>query len=127
VDTTWEPLLLWGLRNQLIKAGGTQMVESKKSNFRKNRNPKGFSPNGARAKKINASTAFDTCSEQLSPFGGLLPLIKFMDLVEFQKIFDFTYKPPTRKPKLGHYSMVVGLLMLLFISNFRLSFCTNIS
>jgi hypothetical protein len=53
------------------------MVKSKKSNFRKNRNPKGFRPNGAKAKKINASTAFDTCSEQLSPFGGLLPLIKF--------------------------------------------------
>jgi hypothetical protein len=91
------------------------MVKSKKSNFRKNRNPKGFSQNGAKAKKINASTAFDTCSEQLSPFGGLLPLIKFLDLVEFRKIFDFAYKPPTRKPKLGHYSMVVGLLMLLFI------------
>ena len=91
------------------------MVKSKKSNFPKNRNPKGFSPNGAKAKKINASTAFDTCREQLSPFGGLLPLIKFLDLVEFRKIFDFAYKPPTRKPKLGHYSMVVGLLMLLFI------------
>ena len=91
------------------------MVKSKKSNFQENRNPKGFSPNGARAKKINASTAFDTCSEQLSPFGGLLPLIKFMDLIEFRKIFDFTYAPPTREPKLGHYSMVAGLLMLLFI------------
>ena len=91
------------------------MVKSKKSNFRKNRNPKGFNPNGAKAKKISASTAFDTCSEQLSPFGGLLPLIKFLDLVEFRKIFDFAYKPPTRKPKLGHYPMVVGLLMLLFI------------
>jgi len=91
------------------------MVKSKKSNFPKNRNPKGFGPNGARAKKINASTAFDSCREQLSPFGGLLPLIKFLDLVEFRKIFDFAYKPPTRKPKLGHYSMVVGLLMLLFI------------
>jgi len=91
------------------------MVKSKKSNFQKNRNPKGISTNGAKAKKINASTAFDTCSEQLSPFGGLLPLIKFLDLVEFRKIFDFAYKPPARKPKLGHYSMVVGLLMLLFI------------
>jgi hypothetical protein len=91
------------------------MVKSKKLKFRGNRNPKGFIPNGARTKKINASTAFDTCSEQLSPFGGLLPLIKFLDLVEFRKIFDFAYKPPTRKPKLGRYSMTVGLLMLLFI------------
>jgi hypothetical protein len=74
------------------------MVKSKKSNFRKNRNPKGFSQNGAKAKKINASTAFDTCSEQLSPFGGLLPLIKFLDLVEFQKIFDFAYNRPRVNP-----------------------------
>ena len=91
------------------------MVKSKKSNFRKNRNSKGFGQNGAKAKRINASTTFDTCSEQLSPFGGILPLIKFLDLIEFRKIFDFAYNPPTRKPKLGHYSMVVGLLMLLFI------------
>jgi hypothetical protein len=48
MDTTWELLLLWGLRSQPIKAGGTQMVKSKKSNFRKNRNPKGFGPNGAK-------------------------------------------------------------------------------
>jgi hypothetical protein len=66
------------------------MVKSKKSNFRKNRNPKELSPNGAKAKKINASTAYETCSEQLSPFGGLLPLIKFFDLVEFREIFDFS-------------------------------------
>jgi hypothetical protein len=91
------------------------MVKSTKSNFRKNRNPKGSSPTDAKAKKINASTTYDTCSEQLSPFGGLLPLIKFLDLVEFRKIFDFTYKAPAREPKLGHYSMMVGFLMLLFI------------
>jgi hypothetical protein len=110
-----DPLLLWGLRSQPKKSRGTKRVKSKKSNFRKNRNPKGLSSNGAKAKKINASTAYETCSEQLIPFGGLLPLIKFFDLVKFRKIFDFAYKPPTRKPKLGHYSMVVGLLMLVFI------------
>ncbi len=91
------------------------MVKSKKSDFRKNRNTKGCSANSSRPKKINASTAYDTCSEQLSPFGGLLPLIKFLDLVDFKKMFDFAYKAPTRNPKLGHYSMMVGLLMLLFI------------
>jgi hypothetical protein len=42
------------------------MVKSKKSNFRKNCNSKGFSLNGTKAKKINTSTAYDTCSEQLS-------------------------------------------------------------
>jgi len=91
------------------------MVKSNKSKKRKNRKGKGFIKKSARAKKINASTAYDTCSEQLSPFGGLLPLIKFLDLIDFQQMFDFAYRAPTRKPKLGHYSMMVGLLMLLFI------------
>jgi len=91
------------------------MVKSNKSKKRKNRKGKGFTKNPARAKKINASTVYDKCSEQLSPFGGLLPLIKFLDLVDFQQMFNFSYRAPTRKPKLGHYSMVMGLLMLLFI------------
>ncbi len=91
------------------------MVKSKKSNFRKNRNIKKHRENGARAKKIDASTAYDTCSEQLSPFGGLLPLIKFLDLVDFEQMFHSAYIAPTRKPLLGHYPMMVGLLMLLFI------------
>ena len=55
------------------------MVKTKKSDFSKNRNTKGFNANGARAKKINASTAYNTCSEQLSPFGGLLPLMRPCD------------------------------------------------
>ena len=38
-----------------------------------------------------------------------------MDLIDFQQIFDSTYKAPSREPKLGHCSMVTGLLMLLFI------------
>jgi hypothetical protein len=91
------------------------MVKSKKSDFRKNRNTKGRRANSGRPKKIKASTAYDTCSEQLSPFGGLLALIKFLDLVDFKQMFDFIYRAPTRQPKLGHYSMMVGLLMLLFI------------
>jgi len=91
------------------------MVKSSKSKNRKNSKNKGFNKNDAGARKINASTPYETCTEQLSPFGGLLPLIKFMDLINFQQIFDSTYKAPSREPKLGHCSMVTGLLMLLFI------------
>ena len=91
------------------------MVKFNKSKFEQNRNNKGTGTDRANARNINASTAYDTCTEQLSPFGGLLPLIKFMDLIDFQEIFDSTYKAPSREPKLGHCSMVTGLLMLLFI------------
>jgi hypothetical protein len=44
-----------------------------------------------------------------------LALIKFLDLIEFKIIFNFGYNAPTRQPKLGHYRMVVGLLILRFI------------
>jgi hypothetical protein len=96
------------------------MVKSLKSNSRRNCNNKGFSENRARATKINASTAYDTCTERLSPFGGLLAMIKFLDLIEFKQIFNSAYLAPNRNPKLGHYRMVLGLLMLLFIGFNRL-------
>jgi hypothetical protein len=91
------------------------MVKSTKSDFRQNRNTKGSIENRARASKINASTQYETCSEQLSPFGGLLATIKFLDLLGFEQLFDSAYQAPTRNPKTGHYKMVVGILMLLFI------------
>ena len=91
------------------------MVKKRKNNTRKGRIRKGCCKNRTKARKFNASTVYETCTEQLSPFGGLLALIKFFDLVNFHKIFDSAYQPTSREPKLGHYSMMVGILMLLFI------------
>jgi len=91
------------------------MVKRQKKHNRKSRNSKGFNKGRAGARKINASTGYETCTEQLSPFGGLLALIKFLDLVGFKEIFHSAYQAPLRKPKLGHYEMMNGILMLLFI------------
>ena len=96
------------------------MVKQQKKSNKKRCNGKGFITNGAQARKIDASTLFETCTEQLSPFGGLLALIKFFDLVGFKEIFNFSYIRPQRNPKLGHYLMFVGILMLLFIGFNRL-------
>ena len=91
------------------------MVKKQKKNTRKNRSRKGLRKIAAEARKINASTEFDTCTEQLSPFGGLLAMIKLLDLLGFETIFNTIYQSPKRDPKLGHHLMVVGILMLLFI------------
>jgi hypothetical protein len=96
------------------------MVKQHKKNNRKKRSSKGFKANRVKARKINASTEYETCNEQLSPFGGLLAVIKFFDLVNFKEIFNCAYQRPSRRPKLGHYSMVVGILMLLFVGFNRL-------
>ncbi len=68
-----------------------------------------------KATKIGPSTAYEYCSERLSPFGGLLGLVKFMDVVKFKEIFDGLYRAPIRTPELGHYNMVYGIIILLFI------------
>ena len=60
------------------------MVKQRRKNNKKRRSGKGFYGKPAKARKINASTVYDTCSEQLSPFGGLLALIKFSDSTDFQ-------------------------------------------
>ena len=91
------------------------MVKLRKKNIKKNRPGKGFKAIDVVARKISASTQFDTCTERLSPFGGLLALIKFFDVIHFREIFDSTYQAPSREPKLGHYFMMAGILMLLFI------------
>jgi hypothetical protein len=96
------------------------MVKRRKKSNRKKRNGKRFNENGLEARKINASTVFETCTDQLSPFGGLLALIKFLDLVRFKEIFDSIYIRPRREPRLGHHLMVVGILMLLIIGFNRL-------
>ena len=62
------------------------MVTSKKSDFSKNRNGKGCRANRAGVKKIGAAMAYDTCREQLSPFGGLLARIKFLNLVDLRHL-----------------------------------------
>jgi hypothetical protein len=57
------------------------MVKSIKSN-RKNR------VKNVPDSKINASTLYETCSEQLSPFGGLLA----MHLLGFEQLFHSAYQ-----------------------------------
>ena len=69
---------------------------------------------------ITADTPYGECSERLTAFGGLLALVKFLDLIGFEKAFEARYVHPKREPKLGGYRMVLGMLMLLFIGFQRL-------
>jgi hypothetical protein len=103
-----------------MKQEVTQMVKKRKQSTRKPVDSQGVPDKPVRARKIGASTAYGTCTERLSPFGGLLALIKFLDLMDFEVVFDHTYRAPSREPKLGHYQMVVGVLLLLFIGFNRL-------
>ena len=70
--------------------------------------------------KITPDTPHTECSERLTAFGGLLALVKFLDLIGFEELFAEHYADPKRGPKLGSYRMTLGILMLLFIGFQRL-------
>jgi hypothetical protein len=96
------------------------MVKMRNKDITNSLASKGNEEGGLRARKINASTHFEVCSEQISAFGGLLGLIKFLDLIGFQEVFNHLYIAPRRKVLLGNDRMVIGILMLLFIGFNRL-------
>jgi hypothetical protein len=96
------------------------MVKRRKKDTRKRRARKGFRAGVGEPRKITASTGYETCRERLSPFGGLLALIKFLDLIGLKELFEQIYRSPTREPKLGHYRMILGVVILLFIGFNRL-------
>ncbi len=80
----------------------------------------------SRAPHLGPNTPYGECTERLSPFGGLLALSKFLDLIEFKEIFNEHYRSPKRRPKLGCYRMMLGLLMLLFVGFQRLGHITYV-
>jgi len=96
------------------------MVKRRKKDTRKTLGRKGFRKSEPEPRKITASTGYETCRERLSPFGGLLALIKFLDLIGLKELFEQVYRGPAREPKLGHYRMILGILILLFIGFNRL-------
>ena len=86
----------------------------------KNRTKYGKDDVSDRVTKITAETPYGQCSERLTAFGGMLALVKFLDLIGFEEKFEKHYVHPKRVPKLGGYRMVLGMLMLLFIGFQRL-------
>jgi len=65
--------------------------------------------------RIGPNTEHDVCSERMTAFGGLLALIKFLDLIKFKDVFNKVYVSPKRKTILGCYRIVLGLLIMLFV------------
>ena len=51
---------------------------------------------------MSAATLYETCNEPLRAFGGVLALIKFLDLITFEQIVEHCYTTPDRETKLRH-------------------------
>jgi hypothetical protein len=110
----------FSLKEISLKKGGTQMVKRKRENTVKSAENQGNNKQSLKPAKIKADTEYELCNARMTAFGGLLALVKFVDLVNFQEVFERTYCSPSRKPELGCYKMIYGLLMLLFIGFARI-------
>ena len=91
------------------------MVVSNKQNTHTTQEYQGGKEQDCFPAKINAFTEYGLSNTRLTAFGGLLPLIKFLKIIDFERIVCEQYVSPKRKPKLGCYRMLTGFLMLIFI------------
>lgn len=96
------------------------MVKIKRENTLKTRTKQAFQQQHSEPAKISAETRYELSDTQITAFGGLLAMVKFLDLVNFKELFENHYCSPSRKPELGCYRMVLGFLMLLFIGFARI-------
>lgn len=96
------------------------MVVSKNQNKVVKAENQGISDAPCMSSKIGPSTAYDLCRERFSAFGGLLALAKVLDLLDFEKVYYEQVPKAPRYCHLGHYRMLKGILMLLFIGFQRL-------
>lgn len=94
---------------------GTQMVRSKQKNREKRRIRQGKKKGLKKAIEIGPSTPYGYTQEHLSPYGGLLPLEKFLDAVKFEQLFSTMFVEPGRRNRSGSYFFIKGLVLLLFI------------
>ena len=58
------------------------MFKERKKDITNNRVSKGFGEDSSEAREIKASTAYEACAEQLTPFAGLPALTKFEEVFE---------------------------------------------
>jgi hypothetical protein len=102
------------------------MVKSKRTKKGDRNQAKKRTQDAARRVKITPDTPYTHCSERLTAFGGLLALVKFLDLIGFEQACAQHYVHPKREAKLGGYRMVLGMLLLLFIGFQRLGHFTYV-
>ena len=97
------------------------MVKSKNQHNQKEGVKQGEKEGGSKARKIKASTHHGYVNEHLSPYGGLLPLVKLWNGLKFDVLFSTYYCEPTRETQYGSLFLIKGFLLLLFIGFCRLN------
>src|SRR6266404_6460013 len=99
----------------------TQMVTDKKKDSRKTLGKQGAEDSAPEPNKINASTPYDFSGKNLTPYGGLLPVITMLEKLGFQSLVEQTLTSKRIPRAMDLYRFVLGIVLGLYIGFPRLN------
>src|SRR6266853_4107760 len=99
----------------------TQMVTDKKKDSRKKAGKQGSEDGAPESNKINASTPYDFNGKNLTPYGGLLPVITMLEKLGFQSLVEQTLTSKRIPRAMDLYRFLLSILLGLYIGFARLN------
>ncbi|HEV3334471.1 MAG TPA: IS1380 family transposase [Bryobacteraceae bacterium] len=99
----------------------TQMVTDKKKDSRKTPGKQGPGDGAPSPNKINGSTPHDFSGKNLTPYGGLLPVITMLEKLGFQSLVEQTLTSERIPRAMDLYRFVLGIVLGLYIGFPRLN------
>jgi hypothetical protein len=97
------------------------MVTHGNQDTRPRRSPQGSEGPLPEANKINASTPYDFAGKNLTPYGGLLPVITMLEKLGFQTLVEQTVTSKRIPRAMDLYRFVLGIVLSLYIGFPRLN------
>src|SRR6267154_6100767 len=99
----------------------TQMVTDKKKDSRKKAGKQGSEDGAPESNKINASTPYDFNGKNLTPYGGLLPVITMLEKLGFQSLVEQTLTSKRIPRSMDLYRFLLSIVLGLYIGFARLN------
>ena len=90
------------------------MVTNKKKDSCKTPVKQGAQDVSLEPNKINASTPYDFAGKNLTPYGGLLPVITMLEKLEFQPLVEQTLTSKRIPRAMDLYRFVLGIVLGLY-------------
>jgi hypothetical protein len=99
----------------------TQMVTDRKKDSAQTPVKQALETDSSEPNKINASTPFDFNGKNLTPYGGLLPVITMLEKLGFQSLVEQTVSSKRIPRAMDVYRFVLGIVLGLYIGFPRLN------
>lgn len=97
------------------------MVTDRKEDSSKKSQKQGSGSSASEPNKINASTPYDFNGRNLTPYGGLLPVITMLEKLGFQSLVKETLKSKRIPRSMDLYGFVLAIVVGLYIGFSRLN------